>query len=233
MILAGRALGALEKLRRHDTNESALTGGLAFEIHGTRLGLDAPLRPLNDLDFVAASFDLLPDALARDFLFRHIHPLAASGKMMVQLIDPENALRIDVFRAQGATMSRTVRIDVARRPLEVVSIEDLIARAARLLLDLAGGAPVAAKHARDYIRFIECVVPDRIEAAWRDHRKPGHPAVFADAEALVDELISARGDLLIVPRYSQDPHAHCLQCLPTPAFQLADPKTVLSLLGYC
>jgi hypothetical protein len=229
----GRALRALDKLGRHDTGVWALTGGLAFEIQGMRLGLEASMRTLNDLDFVAGSFSSVPETLARDFLFRHIHPLAPPGKTMAQLVDPENALRIDVFRACGETMNRTVSVGLPCGPMRVVSIEDLIARAARLLLDLDQGLPVAAKHAGQYARFVDLADPEKMEAAWQDHKKPEHPAIFQEAKAKLDALIPSARALLIDPEYSRDTRAQCPLCVPTSAFPLADARVVLSLLGYC
>jgi hypothetical protein len=217
------------KLGRHDICNWALTGGFAFEIHSRRLGLDAPVRELNDIDFVTLAFGSIPGTLSQDFLFRHVHPLAPPGKTLAQLIDPKAALRIDVFRACGETMSRTVRVD----SMQVVALEDLVARAARLLLDLAESVPVASKHARDYLRFVGLVDSTGVEAAWRDHRKPAHPATFRETKATLQDLIPAKASLLIVPRYSQDPNQSCPLCESTAGFQLADPNLVLSLLGYC
>jgi hypothetical protein len=53
----------------------------------------------------------IPETLRSDFLFRHIHPFDPPGKIMLQLIDPDTALRIDVFRACGQTMSRGAHVD--------------------------------------------------------------------------------------------------------------------------
>jgi hypothetical protein len=76
------------KLARHDIRRWALTGGLAFEIHALRLCLQPSRhrRTLNDLDFIADSFDCIPETLPGDFLFRHVHPLEPHGKTMLQLI---------------------------------------------------------------------------------------------------------------------------------------------------
>jgi hypothetical protein len=212
------------KLARHDIRNWALTGGLAFQIHGLNLGLRSSSRAFNDLDFVTTAFSDIPETLAEDFLFRHVHPCAPPGKTLLQLIDPDNALRIDVFRACGQTMSRAV---------PMVSLEDLVARAARLLLDLAGGVEVPSKHARDYLRFVELVDPAAMEAVWEDHRKPEQPATFGEAKAILRDLIPRSASLLITPQYSQDPNQVCRLCAPSGAFQLADPKLVLSILGYC
>ncbi len=105
---AKRALKTVQKLSRHDISGWALAGGLAVEIHCLRIGLSYSTRPRDDIDFVAGAFDCAPETLAKDFLFRHVHPLDPPGKTILQLVDAETALRIDLFRAYGAIMGRTL-----------------------------------------------------------------------------------------------------------------------------
>jgi hypothetical protein len=72
-----------------------------------------------------------------------------------------------------------------------------------------------------------------LEVVWQDHRKPGHPVMFREANTLVRDLIATHRKLLITPYYSEDATQICSRCVPTTAFPLADPHFVLSLLGYC
>ena len=229
---ADRALRSLARLIRHDTRHWALTGGFAIEIHHMLRGHQPSLRPLNDIDFIADSFDCIPVMLANDFLFRHIHPLDPPGRTMLQAIDPESALRIDVFRACGATMSRTSRIDFPPNSIRLISLEDLVARAARLALDLVEGVPTPAKHAKDYLRLANLLNPAEVEEAWHDQQKPQHPATFEEADKLLRELIPASHKLLITADYSKDVETVCPRCAPSAALPLADASVVLSLLGY-
>lgn len=87
---ADRALRTLERLFRHDIPKWALTGGLATEVHWTRLTGQTSLRPLNDIDFIVDSFDALPQSLANDFMFRHIHPFDPPGKTLLQMVDVDD-----------------------------------------------------------------------------------------------------------------------------------------------
>ena len=206
---------------------------MAFDLYAGRLGLSSAPRALNDLDFVAESFKCIPATLTKDFLFRHVHPPDPPGKIILQLIDADAALRIDVFRACGQTMSRSVPANLPSGPLRVVSLEDLVARAARLLLDLADGVPVASKHARDYLRFVDLVDPVVMDEAWQDHRKPEHPWSFEEARRALPDLFCAHPGLLITPVYSKNPEEQCPRCTPFARFPLADPNVVLTLLGYC
>jgi hypothetical protein len=228
-----RAINTLRKLALHEVSRWTLVGGLAVEFHCLRAGRSHPLRHLNDIDFVAPAFECLPKTLARDFLFRHVHPFDPPGKTMMQLVDAVTSLRVDVFRAGGGIMSRAISVDIPSGPLRVISVEDVVAREARLLLDLDANVPVPAKHADDYLRLAELVKSCNMETAWQDHRKPTHPMTFGETNTLLKRLIATRGSLLISPDYSKDPVEICRRCVPTPPFQLADPKVVLSLLGYC
>lgn len=146
-----RAFDLLERLSQHRTHLWVLTGGLAIEIHALRAGLTPRKRSLNDVDFIVTGFADIPQSLAKDFLFRHVHPEEVPGRIMVQFVDMETKLRIDVFRAAGASMTRAIQLALPTGAIKIVAVEDLIARTARLLLDLADGNPIPAKHAADFL----------------------------------------------------------------------------------
>jgi hypothetical protein len=115
---AGCVERTLQKLASHDIRPWVLTGGLAVELHHELRGHGASLRPLNNLDFLVGSFDDLPESLVRDYLFRHIHPFDPPGKAILQAIDPEEALRIDVFRAYGNCLHRAFEMPLAQGPCD-------------------------------------------------------------------------------------------------------------------
>src|SRR5215471_2081917 len=221
-----RAFHTLRKLALHEVSRWALVGGLAVEFHCLHSGHPHPIRHLNDIDFVAPAFEYIPETLARDFLFRHIHPFDPPGKTMLQLVDADTSLRVDVFRADGGILRRAISIDFPFGPLRVISLEDVVAHGARLLLDLDASVPVAAKHANDYLRLEKSVKTSNMETVWQEHRKPTHPMTFGETDTFVKRLISTRGSLLITPDYSKDAAEVCHRCVPTPPFQLADPKVV-------
>jgi hypothetical protein len=182
---AGRALKTARKLATHDLSEWAIAGGWAVEIHCILNRQKPYLRDVTDIDFVVPVFDSIPGTLAESFLFRHVHPADPPGKTLLQFVDAETALRIDVFRANGLTMSRRRVIEFPAGPIRLLAREDVIAHSARLLLDLDINVPVPEKHARDYIRISKGLPPANLEAAWEDHRKPEHPCAFRDADKLV------------------------------------------------
>lgn len=229
----GRAGRTLQMLCRHEVGNWVLAGGLAVELHCLRHRLPAALRPLNDIDFIVDEFAHIPETLGVDLLFRHVHPRDPVNKTLIQAVFPETAVRIDVFRVRPEVISRSIPVELPGGTLRMIALEDLLARNARLSLDLAENKPMPAKHARDYLRLLPLIDIDAMEPAWGQQRNPGHPASFAEAAEMLKKLIPERKDLQVVPVYSRDIHAACPRCEATPAFALADAARVLSLLGYC
>ena len=230
---AGRATRTFEKPGFEGMETLVLTGGLAVELHRIASGQAAELRKLNDIDLLVESFDRIPTTLADNLVFRHVHPHDAAGKTLLQGVDPETGVRVDVFRAYGREMERATCVELRGVSTRMVSLEDLTARTARLCMDMAAQVAVPARHTRDFARLLPLVETGAMEPVWEEHRKPVHPALFANAARLLIELIERRRDLQIVPVYSQDSDARCHRCEATRAFPLADGKHVHSLLGYC
>jgi hypothetical protein len=228
-----RAERTFRKLFRHDLSRWALTGGFAIESHIKRCGGRGAIRPLHDIDFIVSSFDCIPASLAEDFLLRHVHPNDPPGKTLLQCIDPETAVRVDVFRAYGGVMNRASAIELPAGPFRIISLEDLTARAARLSWDLAVNVPVAPKYARDFLRLLDLATMSEVGLVWQEHRKPGSPERFSDAANEIRRLISARSELLISPNYSTDVNAICARCLDSVALPLIGASRMLELVGYC
>ena len=230
---AARVCRVLEKFAVRNLRGFALTGSLALETQWIALGHVPHRRALNDLDLVVELSASIPDTLAQDFLVRHIHPKAPQGKMLIQLVDPEEALRIDIFRAYGVTMARSQPVCFGTSSIQVTSPEDLAARAASLVMDLERGVPVARKHAEDFQILVEMIGPDKIEPAWQDHRKLTDPGTFTEARTRISNLVKSHSDLLVVPDYSHDADAACPKCEEIGPFRLASPALIMSILGYC
>jgi hypothetical protein len=83
---------------------------------------------VNDIDFVASTFQCISEKLARDFLFRDVHPFDPPGRIMMQLVDADTSLRVDVFQADEGIMSRAISVEVPSGPLRVISVADVEAK---------------------------------------------------------------------------------------------------------
>jgi hypothetical protein len=227
---AHRVSVLLEKLLAYGFR-GALTGSVATEAHLFSQGRNTERRPLNDLDFVVGSFASIPGPLANGFLAHHIHPHAPEGKLLLQLIDREQSLRIDLFRQFGATLTRTERLKGPTGPLTVISLEDLVARTTALVLGcLRGGKPIDPKHVRTFRRLAGLGEPGRINVAWRDHRR-SEVESFPEAVQLAHQLLENRLDLAIRDLYSPEVSV-CPQCHDHGPFRRACPDSIVQILGY-
>ncbi len=171
---SNRVAAVLQRLKQHNIQGWALTGGIAVGVHLVTSCIPSRTRSLNDLDFITARFDDIPETVGENFLFRHVHPGERADRTMMQLVDVDAQIRIDVFQAVGATLKRTSRVDLFPGRFAVVGPEDLIARTARLLLSLASGGSVPAKLAADFLLLSRVVEAHDVQPAWSDHRKPDH-----------------------------------------------------------
>lgn len=230
---ASRATRVLRKLWAHDISGWALTGGLAIEIHIQLRGGPTAVRRLHDIDFLAASFDCIPETLGNGLLLRHVHPSDPPGKTLLQAVDEELAIRVDVIRAYGHEMERVSPIEVSAIPLRLLSLEDVEAAHARVCWDLMEGKRVDPKYARDFMRMVGLVQPDEIEDLWQEHRKPECLESFAETARELRGAIASNPELLAPVARLIDVGKVCPRCQGTEAFPLAEAGQVLSILGYC
>jgi len=230
---AERASTTFTKLMGHWPQPPVLAGGLAIELHLLLAGLTPEPRHLNDIDLLAASFADIPSSLSRDLIFRHVHPHDPPGKTLLQSVDPESAVRVDVFCTYETIVARAIPLEFGEQNLRLISLEDLTARNARLCMDLAQGTSMPAKHVRDFLRLLPLAHSALMNHIWQEHRKPHHPVSFQQTTDLLARIIPATTELQTVPVYSKDVLQICPRCEPASSFPLADPSRFLSLLGYC
>jgi hypothetical protein len=229
---AARAYRVLERLAGHGLRCFHLTGSLALGTHRVAAGHHTASRILNDLDIVVPSFACVPDTLAGGFLVRHIHPKAPKGRIVVQLVDAEDALRNDVFSSRGGILARSQLYDSPAGKIPVISLEDLTARIASLVVDLECGHKVARKHAETFQWLAEFADPERVENVWQDHRRTSDPASFQEVRERILNLVHSHPELLVTPEYSHNADAICLRCEEAGAWRLASGRAVMSILGY-
>jgi hypothetical protein len=183
------------------------------------------------VDFVVDGLHALPAALADRFLVHHMHPRAGEGKMLLQLIDRDERLRIDLFRPFGATLARAGVVSGPMGPLAVVSLDDLVARTTSHVVGrLRQGLTVDRKHVHAFRRLADLATTSRIDAAWDDHRQTAAES-FPDAMELARQMADRHPELA-VDEPSTRVATVCAQCADVGPFRRARPETVVEVLGY-
>jgi hypothetical protein len=231
---ARRAAEVMGDLWMRGFRECALTGSVALEAQMISRGHTPQRRPLNDLDYIVDQFVSIPSALASGFLVHHVHPKAPQGKLLLQLVDPDRALRIDLFRAFGATMSRANTLQEPWSKLKrVLSMEDLAARyTLHVYGHLRDGRPVERKYAESFLRLVSFAAFENIElqTAWQDHRQ-GLTESFFDARERTKDLLRVGPELLFHQKYSNNV-LPCDRCQDYGPFQRGEPALIVNSLGY-
>lgn len=153
--------------------------------------------------------------------------------MIAQFVSSALALRVDVFRTHPEVLHRANPVQTEFGPIHTVSLDDLVARAARLTLPLADRQPVLSKHASDFLRLVKAVNLEDAEQAWAQHRRVSDPETFQKAATVLREVIPNSTDLLKSPANSQNVSEHCSRCASVEGLELANREVILSVLGYC
>jgi hypothetical protein len=227
---ARRATVVLTHVLRHGLR-CALTGGLAIAAQLRRHGRSVERKRLNDIDLVVDGFDAIPESLATSFLLNHVHPDAVEGKTLLQLIDETHRVRVDLFRAFGKTLSRTSALDDETGTIDVLSVEDLVARTTALVCGcLWRGRRVDAKHVMAFRQLRGLGETEQLSIAWADHRQDV-PGTLDEATEETIRLLSVCPELVVAEEYSADITA-CERCLECGPFRPAPAERIVQTLGY-
>jgi hypothetical protein len=156
---------------------------------------------------------------------------AIEGKTLLQLIDEAAAVRVDLFRAFGNTLTRAAALDEETGALQVVSIEDLVARTTALVCgSLRRGRTVDAKHATAFTRLRGLGRHEQLAAAWSDHRQ-AVPGTLEDATRETIQLLKAHPELVVVEEYSTLV-VPCERCRERGPFRPGPADRIVQTLGY-
>lgn len=226
---ARRATCGVEALLDHGLRP-ALAGSLARDLQLVALRPVRAPRRLNDIDVVVENFHVLSPSLANAFLLNHVHPAAAEGQVLLQLIDETHALRIDVFRACGRSLSRAVEL-TSTVPLPVLAVEDLRARATAIVYGhLQRRRLLDPKHVSAMRDLAGLGERDALNAAWEEHRQ-GLSGSFDEAYLEACQLVEDRPELLTPDQYSAAIEP-CDRCRVVGQLRPSDPEKVVAVLGY-
>jgi len=227
---ASRATAVVECILGHGL-PCALTGGLAIGAQLRARGCSVGAGKLNDVDLVVPGMSSIPESLAADFLQNHVHATAPEGKTLIQLVDPRHKVRVDLFRVFGSTLSRVERLDAETGALDVLGIEDLVARTtAHVCMSLRRGLTIDVKHVRAFELLQGIGQYEKLAEAWSDHHQDV-PGTIDEASQEAVRLLIKRPDLVIVEEYGASAMP-CDRCSEYGAFKPAPSELIGDILGY-
>src|SRR4029079_12449378 len=156
---------------------------------------------------------------------------ARDGKTLMQVIDPDRAVRVDIFLAVGTTLSRSGPLDGETGSLDVVAAVDLLARTtAHVYGRLRHRRTIDAKYVQAFLDLSIFEGEHRLEVAWQDHRGDA-TASFEEASSTARHLLALYPDLITAETYSAV-ITPCEKCQDYGRFRCAPPERVVEILGY-
>jgi hypothetical protein len=200
----------LRRLLPHvDTARIALTGGVAIGLHLERAeGDQTRCLAADDVDFVSDDIEAVRDTVTSEFLVSHFHePAPGYSKFLIQLVDPVERLRLDIFPAMLGALERASVVDVGGVSLRVLTAPDILDHKLALLSGASTASPVDEKHCADARRLgILC-----------GRQVPPFPASH-----------------FTMPSYSREVEKSCPRCQASQraGFTLAPKTTIVDILGY-
>jgi hypothetical protein len=186
---------------------------------------------LNDIDLVVDGFGAIPESVTASFLLHHVHPDAFEGGTLLQLIDETTVVRVDLFRTFGNTLARASAFDDETSALQILSIEDLVARTTALVCgSLRRRKTIDRKHVTAFTRLLGFGRQDQLAAAWSDHRQ-AIPGTLEDARREAIRLLKAHPEMVVVGGYSAVVMP-CERCREEGLFRPGSASRIVQTLGY-
>jgi hypothetical protein len=230
---ARRCQSVLLKLVRHLNKAMTLTGSLAFGWHSKQQGRKVEGQFFNDIDIVIEGIESVATPLNRDFLVSHFHPTRGRGKILLQLVDVCERVRIDLFTPfSPSLMNRVHQAELCGINCNVIAAEDLTARLLAIACEVTTGSAVDPKYYDKFRCLSELVDLNIVRDIWSDYRKPDSPRRFDAAAEAVHRTITQTPDLLRTEVYDQPGDAACPWCCASEVFSVSPPADIFAVLGY-
>jgi len=212
-----------------------IVGSIALRYHLNRHGC-APLhRPLHDLDLAVSDVESLPPVEGEALLVSHYHPDSATsgtGRLLLQLVDPETALRIDIFHALPGAFHRASPLGHCSPHIFVACIEDVLVRSILVLGAQIESGSVEFKHVETIQRLSDIVKMEKADQLWATIDQGVWPGSIREAIEHAGSVLQDHPSLYGVLQYGRLDDPPCDQCLWTDRYPLAEKHRIFEILGY-
>ncbi len=138
---------------------------------------------------------------------------------------------MDLFAGFGTSLARAHPLNSETGELDVLSIEDLVARTTALVCGhLRRRQAIDVKHAMAFRRLRGFGDAAKLAAAWADHR-PQVPGPLDEASQEAARLLESHPELVVVEQYSSE-IVPCERCRAHGPFRPAAAARIVEILGY-
>lgn len=228
-----RCQRALLKLAKHIKTPIVLTGGLAVSWHAVQNGLFQQRGPLSDLDLVVNDLSAIRHSICQDFLLSHFHPSRSRGKILVQLVDEANRLRIDVFTSCSKSLNhRLLETAINEIPLRIISAEDLTAKLCEVISAVLKNQSIEAKYFHSFKLLFAIADLEVMKNIWTDYRNESLSPEFEKVTEAIQQIIADHPERLQKGGYCQNLSQRCQWCQESQLYPLAPRVKVFEILGY-
>lgn len=229
---ADKCLSSLSKLSRHFEKTVVLTGSIASGLHLSKKGLQQKKR-LNDIDMVVEDLADVRASISKDFLINHFHPFRERGKVLLQLVDEENGVRIEIFTANSKTLTeRLVEFKIADLHCQAVAVEDVLAKLLSILYSINRSEAVDPKYVEHFRLLLKSADLTTARKIWQDYRKEPETVDFDEAVEKVKQSLATNPNLLQPEKYCQNINFSCQWCCESESFPVSDRTKIYEILGY-
>lgn len=230
---AAKCHRSLSKLSRHFENPIVVTGSLAAAWHLLRKEKLRKKSAINDIDTVVEDLGCIRPSLSEDFLINHFHPSREKGRILLQLVDAENALRIDVFTPSSETLfKRLIDFKIGVAVCQAVSLEDILVKLLSIIYPVAKGSHVESKYVKKFYLLLDSANLEAAKLIWQDYRKINQPIDFSEAVGIIEKTIAANPHLLKTEEFRRDLDFECQWCVKSETFPLSPRPKIYEILGY-
>lgn len=238
-LLAGFATEDKEKIRTHlhrllpylDTERIVIVGGLAIRYYVIQAGIAYPQRPINDLDILAQTVDVLSKAVKNEFLIYHFHPRSEEGKFFIALVDPISKTKIDIFdyTFQTEELQKVVFEDYT---LSITSPEDQLVKTVFDIQRISPEAKVDPKQFCDARLLLQIVDRKKAELFWKRKNFSGFPDSLMSAFEKAEIIAKRHPEWLKEKPFQKRKPYICPDCVHRAEFPITPMTEIYKTLGY-
>ncbi len=209
-----------------------IVGGVSTRFNSSRVGIKFPIRPLNDIDIIIESREVILPSITRNFLVYHYHPNPShNGSFYIALIFPNTKTKIDFFDYSNKP-EKIYRIKYNEHLVQIQSAEDQLVNTVNQIQRISNDDKVDPKQFLDLEFLIKSSNLEKATSIWEIKHRAKYGKGLKDAIQKAKKNANDHPEWLQVkPERKSEPYT-CRDCVVTKDFPIAPMETIYKLMGY-